>query len=211
MSKQRLISREANAHPSSFCCLILAVAYVFLLSPLAIAAAQAAPTTVPQKYVPPELQVADPDVKAYLDSADKSATIGNDEESLTSLQEALELATKQKSLADKDRPLAQFPDSLILERVCTPTCKLFGENTGLGSTNVKGQARKRALIAQCPPTLQAPANAVDAGGVSAGGDVDGVESAWANKKTLCVRGNDSRCFDQALLRLLADVIRFSSS
>jgi len=72
-----------------------------VLSPLAIAAAQTSPTTTPQRYVPPELQIADPNVKAYLDSADKSAKLGNDGECLTSLQKALELATKQKSLADK--------------------------------------------------------------------------------------------------------------
>jgi CHAT domain-containing protein/ATP/maltotriose-dependent transcriptional regulator MalT len=71
-----------------------------LFSPIAIAAAQTAPTAH-QNYVPPELQVADPNVKAYLDSAEKSAKLGNDGESLTSLQKALELATKEKFLADR--------------------------------------------------------------------------------------------------------------
>src|ERR1035438_2066659 len=101
MSKQRLISREANAPPSSFCCLVLVVAYLFLLSPRAIAAPETSPTTAHQSYVPPELQVADPSVKAYLDSAEKSAKLGNDGECLTFLQKALELATKQRSPADK--------------------------------------------------------------------------------------------------------------
>jgi tetratricopeptide (TPR) repeat protein len=102
MSKPILSSREASTPPSSrFSRLVLAVAYLFLLSPLAIAAAQTPPITTPERYVPPELQVADLNVKAYLDSAEKSAKLGNDGECLTSLQKALELATKQKSLADK--------------------------------------------------------------------------------------------------------------
>jgi len=72
-----------------------------LLSPCAIAAPETIPTTAHERYVPPELQAADPNVKAFLDSAEKSAKLGNDGECLTSLQKALELATKQKSLADK--------------------------------------------------------------------------------------------------------------
>jgi len=55
----------------------------------------------PQAYVPPELQVADPDVKTLLDSAEKSAKQGNFGDSLPFLQKALQLVTKQKSLADK--------------------------------------------------------------------------------------------------------------
>src|ERR1019366_7587090 len=101
MSKQRLSSCEASVRPFSFCPLALVVVYLFFLSPCATAAPQTSPTTAHQRYVPPELQVADPNVKAYLDSADKSAKLGNDGECLTSLQKALELATKQKSLADK--------------------------------------------------------------------------------------------------------------
>src|SRR6266852_8165813 len=54
-----------------------------------------------QAYVPPELQVSNPDVKALVDSADKSAKLGNYGESLPFLQKALGLAMKQKSLADR--------------------------------------------------------------------------------------------------------------
>src|ERR1700677_1829506 len=101
MSKEKLISRETSLIPSSFCSLALLVVYVFLLSPFGIAAAQTSPTAAPQRYVPSELQVTDPNVKAYLDSAEKSGKLGNDVECLTTLQKALELATKQKSLVDR--------------------------------------------------------------------------------------------------------------
>jgi CHAT domain-containing protein len=100
MLKPTLSSREASVPPYS-CPLALVVVYVFLLSSFAIAGAQTSLTAAPQKYVPPELQVADPNVRTYLDSAEKSARLGNDGECLASLQKALELATKQKSLADK--------------------------------------------------------------------------------------------------------------
>jgi tetratricopeptide (TPR) repeat protein len=52
-------------------------------------------------YVPPELQASDPGVKNLLDSAAQSAKQGHYNEALTSLQKALELATKQRSAADK--------------------------------------------------------------------------------------------------------------
>ena len=101
MSKQRLSSCEASVRPFSFCPLALVVVYLFFLSPCATAAPQTSPTTAHQNYVPPELQIADPNVKAYLDSAEKSAKLGNDGECLTFLQKALELATKEKSVADR--------------------------------------------------------------------------------------------------------------
>src|SRR5271157_174010 len=60
-------------------------------------------------------------------------------------------------LQSKDRPLAQFPASLILERICTITCRLFSENTRLRSTN-----GKRAGSKTCPhcvtPTSSASAS-----------------------------------------------------
>jgi tetratricopeptide (TPR) repeat protein len=101
MSKQRLSSCEASAPPSSFCPLALIVVYLLLLSPSAVAVPQTSPTAAHQGYVPRELQVADPNVKEHLDSAEKSAQLGNYGECLTSLQKALELATKEKSLADR--------------------------------------------------------------------------------------------------------------
>src|SRR5258708_262737 len=73
------------------------VSYALLFS--AIASPQTPPTP-DQPYVPPELQVADPKVKASLDSAEKSAKLGNYGECLTFLQKALELATKQRSPSD---------------------------------------------------------------------------------------------------------------
>src|ERR1019366_4701802 len=100
MSKGQLSSCRVTVPSSSFFILAFVVC-LFSLSPCAIAAPERSPTTPHQRYVPPELQVVDPNVKAYLDSAEESAKLGNDGECLTSLQKALELATKQKSLADK--------------------------------------------------------------------------------------------------------------
>jgi CHAT domain-containing protein len=52
-------------------------------------------------YVPPELQVADSNIKAFLDSAEKSSKLGEYDDCRTFLEKALELATKQRSVADK--------------------------------------------------------------------------------------------------------------
>ncbi len=94
MSRQR--SSSCEAWP-----LVFVVLYLLLLSQFAAAAPQASPTTAHKDYVPPELQVTDPNVKAALDSADKSGKLGNYGECLKFLQKALELATSQKSLADR--------------------------------------------------------------------------------------------------------------
>jgi CHAT domain-containing protein len=91
MSRQRPSSCEAWP-------LVLVVLYHLLLSQFAVAAPQ---TTAHQDYVPPELLVTDPNVKAALESADKSGKLGQYGECLKFLQKALELATSQKALADR--------------------------------------------------------------------------------------------------------------
>lgn len=103
MRRQRLNYREVSALCSNLCPLALVVICFLLLSAGAAAVAavpQTPPGTARQRYVPPELQVRDRNVQALLDSAETSAKLGNDGECLKFLQEALELATKQKSLAD---------------------------------------------------------------------------------------------------------------
>src|SRR5713226_2111198 len=90
---------SASAVPSIFR-LLAFVSCALLFSTSAIAGPQAPPTPH-QAYVPSELQVADPNVKASLDSAEKSAKLGNYGECFTSLQKALELATKQRSVSDR--------------------------------------------------------------------------------------------------------------
>lgn len=101
MSKQELSSGEASAPPFSCRLLLIVVIYVLLLSVSSPAASQTSPATTPEQYVPPELQVADPNVKTALDAAEKSANLGNYGECLGYLQKALQLATKQKSPADR--------------------------------------------------------------------------------------------------------------
>lgn len=100
MPKQRLSSCKVSALPSSLFALVFAFVCLFLPSPCG-AAPETASTAAHERYVPPELQVADPNVKAYLDSAEQSTKLGNDGDCLTSLQKALELATKEKSVADR--------------------------------------------------------------------------------------------------------------
>ncbi len=100
MSKQRPSSRAAGAQLSRLSLLLLLVFLSTSRQVLALPQTSSA-TTNHQRYVPPELQVAEPDVKAYLDSAERSAELGNDAECLTFLQRALELATKEKSVADR--------------------------------------------------------------------------------------------------------------
>ena len=73
---------------------------ILLFSLSAIGDSQIAPSLY-RTYVPPELQVSDSNIKALLDAAQKSAKLGNYSESLTSLQKALQLAKKQKSLGDR--------------------------------------------------------------------------------------------------------------
>lgn len=96
MSTQRA---DADASTEHFPFPVLAVSFL-LLSLCALANPQSS-DTLGQAYVPPELRITDPDVKALLDSAEKSVKLGNYGEYLLSLQKALDLATKQKSLADK--------------------------------------------------------------------------------------------------------------
>jgi tetratricopeptide (TPR) repeat protein len=101
MQRQILNPCETGGFCSVFRFLTLVVVFFLLLPPHAVASPQTSSATAPRVYVPPELQVADPNVKALLDSADKSATLGNYGECLSFLQLALKLATKQKSLADR--------------------------------------------------------------------------------------------------------------
>ena len=98
MSKQRLDCDASTKLSSDSPFLVLAVC--FLLLSLCAAANPQSSEAPRQAYIPTELQVTDPDVKALLDSAEKSAKLGNYGEYLISLQKALDLATKQKSIAD---------------------------------------------------------------------------------------------------------------
>ena len=63
--------------------------------------ATADPEAPHHAYVPPELQVADPEIKALLESAENSAKLGNYGEVLAPLEKALELATKLNAVADR--------------------------------------------------------------------------------------------------------------
>ncbi len=53
-----------------------------------------------QSYLPPEAQIADPNIKSILDSAQKAVELGHYEEYLPQLQKALEVASKQQSHSD---------------------------------------------------------------------------------------------------------------
>ena len=100
MSKQRLSSFEVST--SAFSLFRLILVFVFSLFSLSTEASGQVPPVAPsQRYVPPELQVVDASIRAFLDSSEKSANLGNYRECLASLQKALDLAGKQKSTADK--------------------------------------------------------------------------------------------------------------
>jgi tetratricopeptide (TPR) repeat protein len=101
MLKRRLSSCAATAPPSNCRYLRLVVVYVLLLSLCPPANPQTSPTIEPHPYVPPELEVTDPNIKELLDSIEKSENLGNNAKCLESFQKALELATKYKSPADK--------------------------------------------------------------------------------------------------------------
>jgi CHAT domain-containing protein/Tfp pilus assembly protein PilF len=55
----------------------------------------------PQDYVPPELQTSDPEVKAYLGTAEQFSREGNYSDSFQQLQNALGLCTRKGLVADK--------------------------------------------------------------------------------------------------------------
>ena len=55
----------------------------------------------PQDYVPVELQASNPEVKAYLDTAEKLSREGSYSESFQQLQKALDLCTSKGLVADK--------------------------------------------------------------------------------------------------------------
>lgn len=58
-------------------------------------------TAGPQDYVPVELQASNPEVKAYLDTAEKLSREGSYSESFQQLQKALDLCTSKGLVADK--------------------------------------------------------------------------------------------------------------
>src|SRR2546425_8016018 len=76
-----------------FICLLLIVASTWCFS-------QQTSKTSPD-YVPPELQPSDPEVKEYLDSAEKSGGEGNYPESFQQLQKAFDLCARKGLVADK--------------------------------------------------------------------------------------------------------------
>ena len=55
----------------------------------------------PRAYIPTEMQVIDPSVKALMDSADTSTKLGKYRECPALFQQAIELATRQKSAGDR--------------------------------------------------------------------------------------------------------------
>jgi len=81
--------------PKTFAFLVCAVA----LSSNSAVWPQASPTSG-SSYLPPEVQIQDPIIKPIVESAEKAAELGHDEESLTFLENALQLAIKQQSVSD---------------------------------------------------------------------------------------------------------------
>jgi len=80
----------------------LVLAFVSLLMALASPLSLSGQTEkAPQDSVPPELQASDPDVKAYIDSAEKLQQDGNYADGFQQLQKALDLCTQKGLLADK--------------------------------------------------------------------------------------------------------------
>src|SRR5258708_39846203 len=59
------------------------------------------PSKPPKHYVPPELEASDPQVKAFLDAADKSAEEGDYPEAFQQLQKAFDFCVKKGFLGDK--------------------------------------------------------------------------------------------------------------
>jgi CHAT domain-containing protein/tetratricopeptide (TPR) repeat protein len=98
MSKRGLDDSKVNARPFSSRVLIHLAWYLLVFL---CATTTAETSNGPRHYVPPELQASDPGIKALLDSADASAKQGNYVDSLNSLQKAMALATKDKSISDK--------------------------------------------------------------------------------------------------------------
>ena len=81
--------------PKAFAFVVCAIA----LSSNSVVWPQASPTPG-SSYLPPEVQIQDPIIKPIVESAEKAAELGHDEECLTSLEKALQLAIKQQSLSD---------------------------------------------------------------------------------------------------------------
>jgi CHAT domain-containing protein/tetratricopeptide (TPR) repeat protein len=64
------------------------------------AARSQTPPASSQSYLPPEAQIADPNINSILDSAPKAVELGHYEEYLPLLQKALEVASKKQSHSD---------------------------------------------------------------------------------------------------------------
>ncbi len=98
MSKSRLDDSKVNTRLFNSRVLIHLAWFLLVLL---CATATAETSNGSRRYIPPELQASDPGIKALLDSAEQSAKQGNYGNCLTSLQKAIELATKEKSTGDK--------------------------------------------------------------------------------------------------------------
>lgn len=75
------------------------VACAFVLLPISVIWSQTSLASG-DSYLPPEAQIADPNIKAILDSAEKAAQLGGYEKYSALLQKALEVASKQQSQSD---------------------------------------------------------------------------------------------------------------
>ena len=99
MSGQRVTTVEQSVHSFVRYSLVSFVC-VLLLSPCAVGTSQSL-AEPRQRYVPPEMLVANSELKSLLDAANHSADLGNYEECFATLQRALDFSTRQNSLGDK--------------------------------------------------------------------------------------------------------------
>ncbi len=73
----------------------------FLLAIIASASSLFGQNSKSQDYVPPELQASEPEIKAYIELADKSARSGNYPGAFQQLQQALDVCTRKELLSDR--------------------------------------------------------------------------------------------------------------
>ena len=99
VSGQRVTTVEQSVHSFVRYSLVSFV-WVLLLSPCAVGTSQSS-AEPRQRYVPPEMLVANSELKSLLDAANHSADLGNYEECFATLQRALDFSTRQNSLGDK--------------------------------------------------------------------------------------------------------------
>lgn len=122
-------------------------------------------STPQQEYVPPELQVSDSQVKAYLDSFDKLSSNGDYIQAFQQLQKALDLCTAKGFVADKALVEARLGGAYFVQGKLTDAKKLWLDSfsDAVKTANLVLQADALVALSGMAQASGNPTEALDLG------------------------------------------------